>query len=149
MVFAQSLSNFAIFAEKNYPFLLTNRDIHIQQIVNLALESDIPQYAGMNVSTGRKLKYLDNTNLIYNLGGEQSEIGNVHETFFFNPMRVNHDVVTSSVSDFSMDGYTFEIGGRKKGKKQIENVANAFVVKDDIEFAFGNTIPLWHFGFSY
>ena len=93
--------------------------------------------------------YLDNTNLIYNLGGEQSEIGNVRETFFFNPMRVNHDVVTSSVSDFSMDGYTFEIGGRKKGKKQIENVANAFVVKDDIEFAFGNTIPLWHFGFSY
>lgn len=149
MVFAQSLSNFAIFAEKNYPFLLTNRDIHIQQIVNLALESDIPQYAGMNVSTGRKLKYLDNTNLIYNLGGEQSEIGNVRETFFFNQMRVNHDVVTSSVSDFSMDGYTFEIGGRKKGKKQIENVANAFVVKDDIEFAFGNTIPLWHFGFSY
>ncbi len=143
------LSNFAIFAEKNYPFLLTNRDIHIQQIVNLALESDIPQYAGMNVSTGRKLKYLDNTNLIYNLGGEQSEIGNVRETFFFNQMRVNHDVVTSSVSDFSMDGYTFEIGGRKKGKKQIENVANAFVVKDDIEFAFGNTIPLWHFGFSY
>lgn len=128
---------------------MTNRDIHIQQIVNLALESDIPQYAGMNVSTGRKLKYLDNTNLIYNLGGEQSEIGNVRETFFFNQMRVNHDVVTSSVSDFSMDGYTFEIGGRKKGKKQIENVANAFVVKDDIEFAFGNTIPLWHFGFSY
>lgn len=77
--------------------------------MNLALESDIPQYAGMNVSTGRKLKYLDNTNLIYNLGGEQSEIGNVRETFFFNPMRVNHDVVTSSVSDFSMDGYTFEM----------------------------------------
>ena len=24
-------------------------------------------------------------------------------------MRVNHDVVTSSVSDFSMDGYTFEM----------------------------------------
>ena len=43
--------------------------------------------------------YLDNTNLIYNLGGEQSEIGNVRETFFFNQMRVNHDVVTSSVSD--------------------------------------------------
>jgi hypothetical protein len=53
--------------------------------------------------------YLDNTNLIYNLGGEQSEIGNVRETFFFNQMRVNHDVVTSSVSDFSMDGYTFEM----------------------------------------
>ena len=36
-----------------YPFSLENQGIHIQQIVNLALESDIPQYAGMNVSTGR------------------------------------------------------------------------------------------------
>lgn len=41
-----------------YPFSLENQDIHIQQIVNLTLESDIPQYAGMNVSTGRKLKQL-------------------------------------------------------------------------------------------
>ena len=41
-----------------YPFSLENQGIHIQQIVNLALESDIPQYAGMNVSTGRKLKQL-------------------------------------------------------------------------------------------
>ena len=41
-----------------YPFSSENQNIHIQQIVNLALESDIPQYAGMNVSTGRKLKQL-------------------------------------------------------------------------------------------
>ena len=41
-----------------YPFSPENQGIHIQQIVNLALESDIPQYAGMNVSTGRKLKRL-------------------------------------------------------------------------------------------
>lgn len=93
--------------------------------------------------------YLDNASLIYNLGGERAEIGNVRETFFFNQMRGNHDVITSSVSDFCIDDYTFEIGGRKKGNKQIEGVPNAFVVKDDIEFGFGNTIPLWQFGFSY
>ena len=93
--------------------------------------------------------YLDNTNLIYNLGGEGAEIGNVRETFFFNQMRVGHDVINSSVSDFMIDGFTFEVGGRRKGKKQIEGVPNAFVVKDDIEFASGNTIPLWHFGFDY
>lgn len=93
--------------------------------------------------------YLDNTNLIYNLGGDKAEIGNVRETFFFNQMRVNYDIITSSVSDFMIDNYTFEVGGRKKGKKQIEGVPNAFVVKDDIEFASGNTIPLWHFGFNY
>ena len=93
--------------------------------------------------------YLDNTNLIYNLGGEGAEIGNVRETFFFNQMRVGHDVITSSVSDFMINGFTFEVGGRRKGKKQIGGVPNAFVVKDDIEFASGNTIPLWHFGFDY
>lgn len=194
-----------------YPFSPENQNIHIQQIVNLSVESDIPQYAGMNVSTGRKLKqllaiiaksvpfkpnissiatalgvsrnsvadyciyieeagliaqlrddtggirglgkvdkiYLDNTNLIYTLGGDKAEIGNVRETFFFNQLRVNYDVITSSVSDFMIDGHTFEVGGRKKGKKQIEGIPNAYIVKDDIEFAFGNTIPLWHFGFSY
>lgn len=44
---------------------------------------------------------------------------------------------------------TFEVGGRKKGKKQIEDVPDAYVVKDDIEFAHGNIIPLWAFGLNY
>ena len=62
---------------------------------------------------------------------------------------MNHDVLVSTISDFKIDGYTFEIGGRKKGNKQMEGVPDAFIVKDDIEFASGNTIPLWHFGFNY
>ena len=93
--------------------------------------------------------YLDNTNLIYALGREGVEIGNVRETFFFNQLRVNQDVITSSVSDFKIDGYTFEVGGRKKGQKQIEGIDNAFVVKDDIEYGHGNVIPLWTFGLNY
>ena len=93
--------------------------------------------------------YLDNTNLIYVLGSDKADIGNVRETFFLNQMRVNQDVTTSSVSDFQIDGYTFEIGGRKKGKKQIEGIENAYIVKDDIEYGHGNVIPLWMFGFNY
>ena len=93
--------------------------------------------------------YLDNTNLIYNLGGKQSDIGNIRETFFLNQMRVNHDVIASSVADFKIDGYTFEVGGRKKGMKQIERIDDAFIVKDDIEYGYKNTIPLWHFGLNY
>lgn len=194
-----------------YPFAQEEFDLHLQQIVNLTLESDIPQYAGMNVATGRKLKqllaviaksvpfkpnisslatvlnvsrnsvadyclyieeagliaqlrddtggirglgkvdkiYLDNTNLVYNLGEENANIGNVRETFFFNQMRVNRQVVTSTASDFCIGNCTFEIGGRKKGGKQIEGIENAFIVKDDLEFGFRNTIPLWHFGLNY
>lgn len=93
--------------------------------------------------------YLDNTNLIYTLTPREAEIGNVRETFFMNQMRVRHDIVSSSISDFQIDDMTFEIGGRKKGQKQIEPAAHGYIVKDDIETGFANVIPLWMFGLNY
>lgn len=33
--------------------------------------------------------------------------------------------------------------------KQIESAARGYVVKDDIEFGYGNVIPLWAFGLNY
>lgn len=93
--------------------------------------------------------YLNNTNLAYALGGANTDIGNIRETFFFNQLSVKADVRESPVSDFLVDGFTFEIGGRKKGGKQIADTGNAYVVKDDIEFGFANTIPLHHFGMLY
>ena len=44
---------------------------------------------------------------------------------------------------------TFEVGGRKKGKKQIEDVKDGYVVKDNTEYVFDNQVPLWMFGFLY
>ena len=93
--------------------------------------------------------YLNNTNLTYALGGANTDIGNIRETFFFNQLSVKADVRESPVSDFLVDGFTFEIGGRKKGGKQIADTDNAYIVKDDIEFGFANTIPLHHFGMLY
>ena len=93
--------------------------------------------------------YLDNTNLIYALSPEHADIGNVRETFFMNQMRVMNDVTSSSISDFEIDGKTFEIGGRKKGQKQIENAEEGYIVKDDIESGYANVIPLWAFGLNY
>ncbi len=93
--------------------------------------------------------YLDNTNLIYALAPDNAQIGNVRETFFMNQTRVLHDVISSTSSDFEIDGKTFEIGGRKKGQKQIENVTEGYIVKDDIETGFANIIPLWAFGLMY
>lgn len=195
-----------------YPFAIEeDYDIRLGQIINLTLETDIPQYADMNVSTGRKLKqllaiisksvpfkpnitsiatmlsasrnniadyclyieeaglimqlrdatggirglgkvnkiYLDNTNLIYNLVQESSNVGNVRETFFINQTRVNSDVIASPVSDFLIDDMTFEVGGKNKKQKQIQGLEKSFIVKDDIEFGYGNIIPLWQFGMSY
>ena len=93
--------------------------------------------------------YLDNTNLIYALSPKTADIGNVRETFFMNQMRVVGDVMSSPVSDFLVDGMTFEIGGRKKGHKQIAGVDNGYIVKDDIESGYANVLPLWAFGLLY
>lgn len=93
--------------------------------------------------------YLDNTNLIYALSPKRADIGNIRETFFMNQMRVVGDVMCSPVSDFLVDDLTFEIGGRKKGQKQISEVKNGYVVKDDIETGYANVLPLWAFGLLY
>ena len=93
--------------------------------------------------------YLDNTNLLYALSPQRAEIGNVRETFFMNQMRVVGDVMSSPVSDFLVSGRTFEIGGRKKGQKQISEVENGYIVKDDIESGYANVLPLWSFGLLY
>ena len=93
--------------------------------------------------------YLDNTNILYNLGGDGGDIGNVRETFFFNQMRVKHNVTASKISDFEIDGITFEVGGRSKGQAQIAKADRGYIVKDDIEFGGGNVVPLWAFGLTY
>ncbi len=93
--------------------------------------------------------YLGNTNLIYALSEGKPEVGNLRETFFLSQMQVNQEVYASKAADFLINGKTFEVGGKNKNKKQIAEVKDAFVVKDDIEYGYENTIPLWHFGMGY
>lgn len=101
-------------------------------------------------SLGKVAKiYLDNTNLCYALSVQEPNIGNIRETFFLNQMRVNYDVRSSDLSDFCINDKTFELGGRHKGTKQISDIKNSYIVKDDIEFGFDNIIPLWAFGLTY
>ena len=56
-----------------------------------------------------------NTNLAYLLGSESTDTGNIRETFFYNQMRVTTDVISSKISDFEIDGKTFEVGGKTIG----------------------------------
>jgi uncharacterized protein len=93
--------------------------------------------------------YLNNTNLIFSVSDGNPETGTIRETFFLNQMLVNNKVKASENADFTIDNFTFEVGGRNKKKKQIIGIDNAFVVMDDIEYGFGNTIPLWTFGMNY
>ena len=195
-----------------YPFSgESDFEIRLRQVINQTMEVDIPQYANMNASTGRRLKkllaviaqsvpfkpvmdslatvvgvsrnvlpdyflymeqagmigqlrddtggirgvgkvekvYLDNTNMAYLLGSKTTDVGNIRETFFYNQMRVVSDVISSRISDFEIDGKTFEVGGKNKGKKQIADAKEGYVVKDDIEYGSDNIIPLWAFGLMY
>lgn len=195
-----------------YPFSAQpGYEIRLQQVMAQTLEVDIPQYAGMKVSTSRKLArllailsasapykpnlsrltvelnvskndlpdylayieksglisqlrddtggfrnlgkvekiFIDNPNLMYAIQGQAANIGSIRETFFYNQMRVNNDVTASKTSDFRIGQFSFEIGGTKKGQKQLEGDPNGYIVRDDIELGHGNIIPLWQFGLNY
>lgn len=94
--------------------------------------------------------YLENTNLMYALSDVNVNIGNARETFFANQLRYKHNVNLSECSDFYIDNkYTFEIGGKDKDKKQINNVFNSYIAADNIEYGINEKIPLWIFGFLY
>jgi hypothetical protein len=94
--------------------------------------------------------YLNNPNLASTLSVAQPDKGNLRETFFLNQLQVFHTVHYPGKGDFMIDGkWIFEIGGRNKDNSQIKALDRAFVVKDDIEFPVGSTLPLWLFGFLY
>lgn len=93
--------------------------------------------------------YLHNPNMSYVLSGEKPNDGNSRETIFMCWTKYMYDTLESPISDFEIDGKTFEVGGRKKGKKQIKDATEGYVVKDNIEYVFDNQIPLWMFGFLY
>ncbi len=93
--------------------------------------------------------YLENCNVAKVLGGDDYNLGNMRETIFLCWMRRGFKVYESTVSDFELEGKTFEVGGKSKGKKQILSVDDGYIVKDDMEYAYENQIPLWMFGFIY
>jgi len=106
--------------------------------------------SGIGVLTKPEKLYLNNSNLMYALAKENTNVGNVRETFFLNQFKGLHEINRSEVADFVIDKtYTFEIGGKNKSKKQIANAGNAYLAKDDIEIGFGHIIPVWLFGFMY
>lgn len=93
--------------------------------------------------------YLGNTHLAYALSDSVPDVGNLRETVFLAAVSPKYDVMSSSVADFKIGEYTFEVGGKNKKQKQIQGVEKAFIVKDDIEYGYMNVIPLWAFGFLY
>ncbi len=94
--------------------------------------------------------YLENTNLMYALSPNSTNVGNVRETFFLNQLSYKNSVTYIDETDFLVNQkYAFEIGGKSKTNKQILGLENAFIAADNIEIGHQNNIPLWLFGFLY
>lgn len=53
------------------------------------------------------------------LSNTPPDIGTIHETIFFTWMKVQHWSTTSPLSNFEIEGRTFEVGERNKKKTQI------------------------------
>lgn len=104
---------------------------------------------GMKLLEKVEKVYLNNTNMAYALADATPDVGNLRETVFFSWMRVGHWVTSSAIADFEIDGRTFEVGGRNKSQRQIQQAEEGYIVKDDAEYAYRNVIPLWMFGFVY
>lgn len=92
--------------------------------------------------------YLNNTNLNYAIT-ENPETGNIRETFFASQLAVLFDLTIPEKGDFRVNDFTFEIGGKNKTTEQVRATPNSYIIKDDIEYGIGNTIPIWYFGFLY
>ena len=94
--------------------------------------------------------FLENTNLMYAFASDNTNIGNIRETFFFNQVAYSHKIEFPQDGDFIINGkQLFEIGGKSKGFSQLANYNNSYVAADDLEYGVGNKIPLWLFGFLY
>lgn len=94
--------------------------------------------------------FMNNNNLMFALQPELANQGTIRETFFQNQLSVKHKINLPQKGDFIVDNkYVFEIGGKTKTKKQIIGVQNAYIVPDNLEYGYHNSIPLWLFGFLY
>jgi len=210
------LKEFALYNEYGaYPFYRNIKDDyyhHLNRVINLILETDVPSTISMDFNSIVKLKrflyllsesvpfapnisklsaamgvtrdtvvkylhylekakllslvyaqgkgisklakpakvYLENTNLMYALDSIAVKVGNKRETFFQNQLSVMHKIEIPLKGDFIIDSkFLFEIGGANKTYHQIANQENSYIVADDIEYGFGNKIPIWLFGFLY
>ncbi|MGM9694885.1 MAG: ATP-binding protein [Alloprevotella sp.] len=94
--------------------------------------------------------FVENPNIMQVMTLDTVNAGTVRESFMVNQLQHGHKVEYSPKGDLLVDGkFTVEIGGMSKDGKQIANVENAYIAADNIEYCYGNKIPLWAFGFLY
>ena len=105
--------------------------------------------SGMKMLTKPEKILFYNTNLMYCLTPHAAS-GTMRETYLASQVGASHTIYMPNQGDLVVDGkWLFEVGGKKKGFSQIKDIADSYVVSDDIEIGYGNKIPLWLFGLLY
>ena len=105
---------------------------------------------GLSVLEKPEKILMENTNLIELFNGENANTGSRRETFVLNQLLHSHKVDFSEESDFFVDSkYTFEVGGKNKKRKQIQEIPDSYIIAEDIEFGTDRRIPIWLLGFMY
>jgi predicted AAA+ superfamily ATPase len=109
----------------------------------------LPPGKGINNLNKPDKIYLQNTNLMYSLAPENTEMGNIRETFFISQMH-HQQIHSSPDTDFFINRkYQAEIGGKNKQQRQIKGLTDGYLIKDNIVIGSDHVIPLWLFGFLY
>lgn len=103
-----------------------------------------------NLLTKIEKLYLGNSNIAYSLSEDgRIDDGSMRETNFLAWTKQVCTPTSSKISDFEIDGITFEVGGKSKKGGQIKGAEVGYLVKDNLEYASGHSIPIWMFGFLY
>ena len=130
----------------------------ISEYLNILEEASLIRFlssgkAGHSLARRPKKVFLDNTNLmeaVNNNLGRAANKGTMRELFVLNQLQnAGYAPAYTSRGDLLVDGYTFEIGGKNKDRKQIKNIKKSYLVLDDIIVADKGKIPLYLFGFFY
>lgn len=125
----------------SHPTLYT----YLEILEKTELIRSIKKYS-KNISKKPEKLLFANTNLLYTFADEfgvEVDIGTVRETFFASCFK---NIYYSDIGDFISDGFIYEIGGKNKKFKQIENLKNSYIVVDIDYSMTPNKIPLWLFG---
>ncbi len=135
-------------------------DKTIQHYVQILTETGLARQlladgGGSTVLRKPSKLYLDNPTLHHAIChelGREPAIGTLRDLFLFSALENGGKKVAYSKNggDFQVDDIVFEVGGKRKGRGQVKNIAGqSYVVKDDILNASPGILPLYLLGFLH
>jgi predicted AAA+ superfamily ATPase len=92
--------------------------------------------------------FLENTNIPYAMGCKRPSADNIYTTFIANQLSVGHKLTIHDSGDLMIDGEIRIVVGSQKNPDKTKSVTQYFA-QENLEYGYGNTIPIWMFGLLY